>query len=100
VKLSDRETCAHDAHRDAGGVAAISRRHSQSCVAGFRKMGTPPRAVATLMAKVMREQTGPFLTTGGGCYREEERIEFANALDAGQLDATLAEILGQETGST
>lgn len=62
---------------------------------GFARMQTPPRKVATLLAKSLREQSGPFVLTMG-CYREEEREQMAAALDAGQLDDVLSEILAQE----
>ena len=63
---------------------------------GFRQQRTSPRAVAVLMAKVLREQTGPFTSMAGGCFREDEREQMAAALEAGQLDDVIAEIVAPE----
>jgi hypothetical protein len=59
---------------------------------GFRKQGTPPRAVATLLAKSIREMGEPFRGMMG-VYRPGEAEEFAAALERGELDDVLAEIL-------
>jgi hypothetical protein len=65
---------------------------------GFRQAGASPRAVATLLAKSIRERGEPFRGMMG-VYRPGEAEEFAKALEAGQLDDTLAEILKPAAGA-